>query len=109
MGVILRDVEVQELTRPGPDNHIAVTEPAAHSPDAAPLPGGPYLKTWRRLYWLAVPVLAVAAYGTVLRIGFLSDDFVWLREAALPDSRPLALVPDPGVAWKFYRPLSGAL
>ena len=65
--------------------------------------------TWRRWYWALVPLLAIAAYITVLRIGFLSDDFVWLNEAQLPDSKLNAFFPDPSPTWLFYRPVSNLL
>lgn len=58
---------------------------------------------FRRWYWLLVPLLAIAAYVTVLRIGFLGDDFTLLSQA---DSRKVSfqsLLPPEG--WFFYRPV----
>ncbi len=62
---------------------------------------------FRRWYWLLIPLLAIAAYATVLRIGFLGDDFVLLAEA---DSRRVGfdlLMPRPG--WFLYRPIGSLL
>jgi len=35
--------------------------------------------SWRGWYWALVPLLAIAAYVTVLRVGFLADDFFQLN------------------------------
>jgi hypothetical protein len=58
---------------------------------------------FRRWHWLFVPVLAIVAYATVLRIGFLGDDFTLLAQA---ERRPFTfelLMPPPG--WFLYRPV----
>jgi hypothetical protein len=55
------------------------------------------------LLWLAVPLLAFLAYGTVFRIGFLSDDFLLLYTARAQGIDPQAWLPDP--TWFFYRPV----
>jgi hypothetical protein len=54
------------------------------------------------LPWLLLPALAVAAYITVLRIGFLSDDLLLLHRAAADGIGPGVLLPSPD--WPFYRP-----
>ncbi|HUP27639.1 MAG TPA: hypothetical protein VM409_04325, partial [Chloroflexia bacterium] len=55
---------------------------------------------WR---WALIPVLAVVAYASVLRIGFLADD-VGLLQTAQAHTNPFdALVPIP--RWYFYRPV----
>lgn len=54
-----------------------------------------------------MPLLAIAAYATVLRIGFLSDDFIFLynsRESGLDLG---VFVPEPH--WYLYRPLGVVL
>ncbi|HKP53143.1 MAG TPA: hypothetical protein VJ183_10890 [Chloroflexia bacterium] len=38
-----------------------------------------HLHTWRWWFWALVPLLAIAAYVTVLRVGFLADDFFQLN------------------------------
>ncbi len=37
--------------------------------------------SFRRWYWVLVPLLAIVAYATVVRIGFLSDDLLSLQAA----------------------------
>jgi hypothetical protein len=54
-----------------------------------------------------VPLLAVLAYATVLRIGFLSDDFVTMIDGRNKGVNPRILLPDPN--WMFYRPISTML
>ena len=57
-------------------------------------------------YWLLVPLLALAAYATVWRIGFLADDQVLLIQAHRLQRSGLGLndfLPQP--TWSFYRPL----
>jgi hypothetical protein len=69
--------------------------------DDTPLPTqGP---SFRRAYWLTIPFLAIAAYASVLRVGFLGDDYplyIQTRETpfGLGDLLPHQ--------WFFYRPLS---
>jgi hypothetical protein len=41
-----------------------------------------YLGCWHGWYWALVPLLATVAYGTVLRVGFLADDFFQLNNAS---------------------------
>jgi hypothetical protein len=45
--------------------------------------GAHSVRTFRRWYWALIPLLAFTAYATVLRIGFLSDDFAILDAARL--------------------------
>jgi hypothetical protein len=62
---------------------------------------------FRTVYWLAVPALAILAYATALRVGFLGDDFVLLRQV---ETIPLgfdALLPR--ADWVFYRPVGWLL
>src|SRR5215217_9312249 len=54
----------QAISDPTSRNQPAIPEEKSHN--------------FRPIYWLAIPVLAIAAYVTVLRIGFLSDDFILL-------------------------------
>gem|GEM_PF-1726785 len=60
-------------------------------------------KRWQWWYWAALPLLAFIAYFTVLRIGFLGDDFVLLGWAKEPGVDMQALLP--GSRWFFYRPV----
>jgi hypothetical protein len=59
------------------------------------------------LAWAVVPLLAVLAYLAVLRIGFLSDDFLTLITGRNRGLNPRILMPDPD--WMFYRPISTVL
>lgn len=63
--------------------------------------------SFRRLYWLFVPVLAIAAYVMVLRVGFLSDDFLLLHEASASQSYFDFFRSDPSKF--FYRPVGQTL
>ncbi len=60
------------------------------------------LATFRRWYWTLVPLLTIAAYMTVVRIGFLSED-MGLNRTAQGELGWQALLPNPGL--RFYRPL----
>ncbi len=60
-------------------------------------------KRWQWWYWAALPLLAFIAYYTVLRVGFLGDDFVLLGWAKEPGVDMQALLP--GSRWFFYRPV----
>src|SRR5438132_4287066 len=60
--------------------------------------------TW---YWALVPLLAIVAYVTVLRVGFLGDDSVLILQAQDVKLDISALVPRPG--WFFYRPIGALL
>jgi hypothetical protein len=60
------------------------------------------LATFRRWYWALVPLLTIAAYVTVVRIGFLSED-MGLNRIALGESGWQTVLPNPGL--RFYRPL----
>jgi hypothetical protein len=51
-----------------------------------------YLQQWHKWYWGLLPILAVAAYATVLRIGFLADDYFQLYEAQQSGIDPLAVI-----------------
>jgi hypothetical protein len=53
--------------------------------------------------WLIVPLLALLAYVTVLRVGFLSDDFVLLNANAVRGLDLTVFVPSKD--WYFYRPV----
>ena len=57
-------------------------------------------KTW---YWLLVPMLAIIAYATVVRIGFLGDDLVLIANSPRHNLSLEALLPQPGGF--LYRPL----
>lgn len=76
------------------------------APDAAPLahtfPAS--LPTFSPWCWLLVPLFAITAYASVVRVGFLSDDLGLLNIARLTpwDSRVL-LWPDTTRLW--YRPV----
>lgn len=52
----------------------------------------PLCRAW---YWGTVPLLAIAAYVTVLRIGFLQDDFVLLLQAKTTGVAIQTLLPRP--------------
>ncbi|HKP53755.1 MAG TPA: hypothetical protein VJ183_14025 [Chloroflexia bacterium] len=60
-------------------------------------------KGWQTWYWAAVPLLAFIAYATVLRIGFLGDDYLLLGLASEPGADLQAFLP--GSRWLFYRPV----
>ncbi len=61
-----------------------------------------HLAQFRRWYWAFVPLLAVAAYASVLRVGFLSDDLGLFFIAGNKQGLAQTLLPDPGQIW--YRP-----
>jgi hypothetical protein len=61
----------------------------------APFP----FRTW---YWLLVPALALVAYATVLRVGFLADDLLLLETARVRGIGIRLLLPHDGDL--FYRP-----
>jgi hypothetical protein len=63
--------------------------------------------TFRWWYWAGVPLLALAAYAPVLRIGFVSDDLVLMYQAASSGIDPTIFVPQPH--WYLYRPLGTML
>ncbi|HST03802.1 MAG TPA: hypothetical protein VLQ48_03615, partial [Chloroflexia bacterium] len=62
---------------------------------------------FRPTYWLVIPLLAVVAYLNVLRIGFLSDDFVLLFQASTAKSPLYAFAFDR--TQYFYRPVGQTL
>lgn len=72
---------------PQPDSYSA---PATDSPQ---LTSGEAFRTW---YWLGVPLLAILAYATSLRVGFLADDFVLLFEGQHDVNLQTFLPPPPG-------------
>ena len=65
------------------------------------------MKTFRWWYWALVPLLAIAAYATVLRIGFLADDFIFLYNSQQSGIDLSVFVPEPH--WYIYRPLGVVL
>ena len=58
---------------------------------------------FRRWYWLFVPLLAIAAYITVLRIGYLGDDFSIIAQAGGRQPNFTSMLPPPH--YFLYRPL----
>lgn len=60
------------------------------------------LAAFRRWYWSLVPLLTIAAYATVVRIGFLSED-MGLNRISQGEVGWQALLPNDGL--RFYRPL----
>src|SRR5439155_22886867 len=60
-------------------------------------------KSFRRWYWLFVPLLAIGAYLTVLRIGFLGDDLALVVQERAKGIDSQLLLPDP--QWFLYRPV----
>ncbi|MBF6614066.1 MAG: hypothetical protein IVW55_13135 [Chloroflexi bacterium] len=62
--------------------------------------------TFQRWYWALIPLLATAAYVTVLRIGFLSDDYVLLYGARHSGIELRTFSP---AGWVFYRPVGTIL
>jgi hypothetical protein len=68
---------------------------------------GSCLRNSGRWYWAFVPLLAVIAYITVLRIGFLSDDFIFLYNSQQSGIDLGVFVPEPH--WYLYRPLGVVL
>ncbi len=67
------------------------------------LPTSIFESNFRRWYWLLVPLLAIVAYITVVRIGYLGDDFTLIAQAE--DRQPTfgSLLPAHGNF--LYRPL----
>lgn len=61
------------------------------------------LLRWRGWYWAVIPLLATVAYLLVLRVGFLSDDFVLLSQGKESGVDVRVFVPQPH--WYLYRPL----
>lgn len=57
---------------------------------------------FRPVYWLGVPALALAAYVTALRVGFLADDYVMLFETRHGFQWQTYL---PSKYYIFYRPV----
>ena len=53
-----------------------------------------YPGRWHRWYWAVVPLLAVAAYITVLWIGFLADDFFQLHQGLEKGVNPIQALVD---------------
>src|SRR5438046_2912092 len=91
-------------------SELVLEQPAPHGSqaDAELATDVAEVSTWRfhSWYWLFVLLLAVLAYATVLRIGFLGDDSVLLGQAQKADRVGLGLndlLPQP--ASQFYRPL----
>lgn len=62
---------------------------------------------FRSWYWLFPPFLAIIAYATVLRVGFLADDLILLMASkqGLLGARLLL----PSRSWTFYRPVGQLL
>lgn len=58
---------------------------------------------FRAWYWALLPVLAIVAYATVLRVGFLSDDYMQVYAGRLTGVSVPALLP--GEHSGFYRPV----
>ena len=58
----------------------------------------------RRAYWALLPALAIIAYVTVLRIGFVSDDFMQVYGGRLSGINLPDLLPDKQNVG-FYRPV----
>src|SRR5436190_4211405 len=89
-----------------------MSAPIAQAPVAEPETLDPRAPTgtrtrnmWWALVWLGVPLLAVVAYVTVLRVGFLSDDYVLLNQPWTHGFDLGMLLPHPEWAyWRFYRP-----
>ncbi len=59
------------------------------------------LAPFQRWYWAFIPLLATAAYVTVLRIGFLSDDYILMYGARHSGIDLRTFSP---AGWVFYRP-----
>src|SRR5947208_2836998 len=59
------------------------------------------VQPWRRWYWALLPLLALVAYATVLRVGFLSDDLTFAYRAASGGVDLRLLLPDRSS--DFYR------
>lgn len=83
----------------------------AHAPAPAAQPEG---LTASRAFvgwlWAVVPALAVAAYITAFRVGFLIDDLQFLRDVRGKGVDLQALLPDPTPIYGlFYRPVGSLL
>lgn len=66
------------------------------------------LLAWRNLYWTALPLLAILACITVLRVGFLADDLALLNEPREVLAPGLSVFL-PSHDWIFYRPVGSLL
>src|SRR6266581_1560229 len=87
---------------PTPSN-TPLDEPPEVADPAAGVPLVGRSPTIRRWYWALVPALAVIAYITVLRIGFLSDDYLLLYRSKLEGFNPSSSLA--ASAFTFFRPL----
>ncbi|MDQ3929617.1 MAG: hypothetical protein M3328_10790, partial [Chloroflexota bacterium] len=83
------------------DKHVVSNE------GTGAVPAGGVFIGFRTWYWLLVPALAVAAYATVLRVGFLADDFLLLEAARVRGVGVHLLLPQEGDL--FYRPMGQLL
>lgn len=79
------------------------TDDASYREHFTPAAGIETSPTFRKWYWLTLPALAVIAYATVLRIGFLADDLLFLEanKQGIMDTRVLLPQQDSF----FYRPV----
>lgn len=90
-----------------PDEALGM-EPGAETVIAPIAPVVARRRPFRGWYWLLAPLLAVVAYGPVLGVGLLSDDYVLLTQARLRGwNFQDILLPSPG--WSLYRPVGTAL
>lgn len=64
-----------------------------------------YFSAWHKWYWTLIPVAAIFAYLTVLRIGFLADDFFQLNVGRIWGLDPFAGVRDAIGRPGFLRPV----
>src|ERR671935_2863438 len=88
MNVVEAQAAIDEASRPGTGSALRTAEEG---------------RRFRRWYWGLVPLLAVAAYASVLRVGFLGDDLALLGQAQTRGISAHDLLPDPDRP--FYRPL----
>lgn len=59
------------------------------------------------LIWALVPILALLAYAPSLAVGFLADDFLFLKYASI-NGWQVDILPNPGFS-QFYRPIGELL
>src|SRR4051794_8376059 len=87
---------LMSLERP----HTLATSEQAKTPNDEIQPGP---RRWHSWSWLLIPLFAVVAYATVLRLGFISDDLVLLYQARQTGIDTGIFIPQ--AHWFLYRPL----
>ena len=69
------------MTTPVAERQVAETNQAGLAQTSVGLSRLAGFREFRTAYWAVVPLLATISYITVLRIGFLADDFALINRA----------------------------